>query len=304
MRPMTVRLLHTVRQCVVQIGRDDVFGLSAELAYRFFLSLFPFFIFLAALGSFIAVAFRVQDPTQQMVDLLGTTLPPEVTGLIRAQLQQIVDGRDPRLLSLGMLAAIVVATSGVNATVKAMNRAYDVPETRPFWKRYLLALGLMLLTGTVLVGAFVLFVAGQILGAQVATAFGLQGPFWTAVSYARWPAIVLLLFVGAVLLYWAAPNIHLRLVWITPGAVLFVAGWLLTTYLFTLYVGNFASYTATYGALGGVVVLLVWFYLTAFVLLVGAELNAVIDAQVDPDTIEEERSRRNLQATARPRRAA
>jgi membrane protein len=170
-----------------------------------------------------------------------------------------------------------------------MNRAYDVEETRPFWKRYLLAIGLTLLAGSVLVGAFLLLVAGQIFGRQVAAGLGLTGLFEIAVRYGRWPTIVLLLSIAAVILYWRAPNLHLKLPWIAPGAVLFVVGWMAATYLFTMYVATFGTYSATYGTLAGVAVLLIWFYLIAWILLVGAELNAIIDEIVDPDAVDAQR---------------
>ncbi|MDP8922201.1 MAG: YihY/virulence factor BrkB family protein [Chloroflexota bacterium] len=277
------------RQWAHQVVRDDVFGMAAELAYWFFLSLFPFFIFLAALGGFVAVAFDVGDPTQRLVDLLGDRMPPEATRLIRPQIEDVVANQDPGTLSLGLLAAIWVATSGANATIKATNRAYDVRETRPAWKRYLLALVTTLVTGTVLVVAFAVFVAGEVFGQAIAAAVGLGGAFRLAAEAARWLGVVVLLLAGSGLLYWVAPNVRLRLRWVVPGALLFTVGWLVATYLFALYVARFGSYSATYGTLAGVAVLLVWFYLTAFVLLAGAELNAVINEQLGPRELDEER---------------
>jgi membrane protein len=282
MRLGRIHVLDVGREWAKRVVRDDVYGLAAELAYWFFLSLFPFFIFLAALGGFVAALLDVRDPTQQIVDLLGSTMPPDATRLVRPQIEQVVGTRNPGLLSLGVLGTIWTATGWASAIIKAMNRAYAVPETRPFWKTYLLAFGLMLLTSSVLVGAFVLVVAGEVFGRQIAAAVGLEGAFQIAVDVARWPAAVSLLLVGSAFLYGAAPNVNLGLRWITPGAVLFAAGWLVATSLFTQYVAVFGSHNATYGTLGGVAVLLVWFYLTAFILLAGAELNAVIDEQSEP----------------------
>jgi membrane protein len=287
-----------------RVVRDDVFGLAAELAYWFFLSLFPFFIFLAALGGFVAALLDVRDPTQQIVDLLGTTMPPEATLLVRPQIEHVAGTRNPGLLSLGILGAIWTATGWATATIKAMNRAYAVRETRPFWKTYLLAFGLMLLTSSVLVGAFVLFVAGTMFGRQIAAAVGVEGAFQIVVELARWPAAVTLLLAGSAFLYGAAPNVDLGLRWITPGAVLFAAGWLVATSLFTQYVAVFGSHNATYGTLGGVAVLLVWFYLTAFILLAGAELNAVIDEQSEPAKVYGARLETNERGVQQQRSAA
>ena len=188
MRLGRIHVVDVGREWAKRVFRDDVFGLAAELAYWFFLSLFPFFIFLAALGGFVAVILDVRDPTQQIVDLLGATMPPEATGLVRPQIEHVVGTRNPGLLSLGILGAIWTATGWASATIKAMNRAYAVRETRPFWQQYVLAFGLMLVTSSVLVGAFVLFVAGQVFGHQIAAAIGLEGVFQVVVNLARWPA--------------------------------------------------------------------------------------------------------------------
>jgi hypothetical protein len=116
------------------------------------------------------------------------------------------------------------------------------------------------------------------------------------VTLARWPVTVVALMAATAVAYWAAPNIDLPFKWITPGAVLFTLAWLVTTAVFGFYVSRFASYDATYGTLGGVVVLLLWFYITAFVLLAGAELNAVVDDQIDHATMAHRRREVNAAA--------
>jgi membrane protein len=289
---MRVRRLAVVdagQQLVERVRRDDVLGLAAELAYRFFLSLFPVLIFVAALGGFVADLLAIRNPTQQIIDLLGAILPPEATRLVRPEIEQLVGEEHPGLLSSGVLGSIWAATGGTNATIKAMNRAYQVPETRPFWKRYLLAIGLTLLAGSLLVVAFGAFVALQAFGEEVAVAFGLGERLEHLLEIASWPAVFLLLLAATALLYAAAPNTDLPARWVSPGAVLFAGGWLLVTYGLGQYVENFGTYEATYGALGGVVVLLVWFYLVAFILLVGGELNALVAERPTPRSSGEDR---------------
>lgn len=297
-------------QLVEQVKRDDVIGLAAELAFRAFLALFPFFIFLAALGGSVAALLGVRNPAQRLVTFLGPALPSEVAGSISGPLQSLLSTQDRGLLSLGIAGALLAATSGTNATIKAMNRAYDVPETRPFWKRYLMALGLTLLVGILLVAAFALFMLGDDFGRRIAVALGLEGAFQAVVRYAPLPLAAVLLLLTTTLLYWAAPNMDLVFKWVLPGAVLFTLGWLGATSLLNLYIARFDPYRFSYGALGGVAVLLVWFYLTTFILLVGAELNAIVDEIVDPDTVAERReqkkrleARRRGDARGRPRPA-
>ena len=271
------------------VVNDGLPGQAAELAYWFFLSLFPFFIFLTALGGFVATAFRVRAPTDRIVEVLSTSMPPESTQLVRPEIERIVGVQDPGTLSMGLLFSVWVATSGSNAVIRAMNRAYDVPESRPIWRRYLLALGMTVLSATVLVRSFVLFVGAQVFGQHIAAGLGISGTYRPFRDIATWLLMVALLVPGSAFLYWVAPNIHLRVIWVIPGAVFFTTGWLLATYLFTAYVDRFGTYGATYGALGGVAVLLVWFYLTGLVLLAGAELNAAIDRRIDPTGLEAER---------------
>lgn len=276
--------------------KDDVLGLSAELSYRFFLALFPFFIFVGALGGFIAGWLGVENPARQLVTMIGDALPPQAAEIVEGQLDSIVGQQRPGVLTLGIIAALVFATGGTNAVIKAMNRAYDVPETRPFWRRYLLALGLTMLAGASLVGAFALLIAAQVWGGALASAFGLDGAFGTLLQLSLWPVAFLLILLAATFVYWKAPNMDAELKWMTPGAVVFLIGWIVATSVFGYWVGNFADYGTTYGTLAGVAVLMVWFYITAFVLLLGAEVNAVVDEMIDPDRLERKREEKRQEA--------
>ncbi len=260
---------------------DDLAGGASELAYRFFLALFPFFIFLAALGSLAAEGFGVVNPTDEIMNELGEKLPADAASVLRGQLDEIIGSRDAGLLSIGILGSVWAASAGIGTIMKKMNAAYDVQETRPFWKRTALAIGMTVAGGAVLVAAFVIFVVGQVYGLRIAEELAMGSVAATFFTLARWPAVIVLALSATAILYWAAPNADLPLKWITPGAVLFTAGWLAASYIFGLYVSNFGSYNVTYGTLGGVVLLLLWFYIIAYVLLLGAELNAVLASQAD-----------------------
>ena len=192
----------------------------------------------------------------------------------------------PGLLSFGLVAALWAASGGMGSTMKAMNRAYDVEETRPFWKRTALSVGLTILTGSFFIGAFVLAVVGQALESTVAEALALGSELRAALVVGRFVIAVALLALAIALLYWAAPNAKLPFKWLTPGSVLFVVCWIIGSLAFGWYVSNFGSYNATYGTLGGVVVLMIWFYLTALILLAGAELNALLAQKEEPAAVE------------------
>lgn len=280
------------KRLVRKVGRDDISGAAAELAYRFFLALFPFFIFLTALGGFIASNLNVQDPTQEIMQVLGKNLPADARSVLEGELRAVIENHDAGLLSIGIIGALWAASSGIGALMKNLNVVFEVKESRPLWKRYALALSLTLVGAGLLVVAFSLLIAGQVYGLEIADEVGLRGVARDVFPLLPWPAAVLMVLVAVAILYWLAPNTEMPVHWITPGAVVFTIAWLAASFLFGLYVSNFGNYNATYGALGGVVILLVWFYLTSFLLLLGAEINAVFaERQADeplPAAVKEE----------------
>ena len=271
--------------------RYELSGFAAELAYRFFLALFPFFIFLAALGGFVANAADVQNPTEEVMQFLGNAVPEDADSLLRTQLEEVTRNQSPGLLSLGFIGALWAASSGIGALMRGFNRIYEVSESRSMVKRYMLCVGLTLLAGGSILASVILLIAGQTYGTQIAGELGLEGTAATAINLLRWPIIVVLLMTATAFLYWAAPNVKLPFKLFSPGAIFFVLSWLVASYLFGLYVSNFGQYNATYGALGGIVVLLIWFYLTGLLLLLGMELNAYLARQKLPDELAREGAR-------------
>jgi membrane protein len=281
----TDRAIRFGKRIFKEVGEDDLSGAAGELAYRFFLALFPFFIFLAAMGGFVADLLGVRNPTQEIMKLLGDSLPPDAASVLREQLESVVETRNAQLLSLGIVGAIWSASSGVSTIAKCMNRIYEVKETRPMWRRFLMNIGLTILGGAFSIGCLILLFVGQVAGTEAAADIGLEDQAAMAINLARWPAIFLMLLIATAFLYWAAPNVKLPFRLFTPGALVFIVGWLVMSYFFGLYVSNFGSYNATYGALGGIVVLLVWFYLTSFLLVLGVEINAVLAEGETPEQL-------------------
>lgn len=269
-----------------ELSSDDVGDFAASLSYRFFLALFPFFIFVTALGGVIADLGGFENPSTRIVERFGDALPSDARSVIETQLSGVLGEQQPGLLSIGLIGTVWAASGAVGALMKATNRMYDVQETRPFWKRIGIALGLTLLGGLFFVGAFVLAVAGRAIAGAVVEAAGLGGAAEASITVLGYVSALVLLMVAMAFLYWATPNARLPFRWVSPGAVLFALGWLVATAAFSIYVSNFGSYNATYGALGGVVILLVWFYLTSYILLAGAELNAMLAQKEAPEEAE------------------
>lgn len=220
----------------------------------------------------------VKNPTDEIINLFGASLPPDTESVMRSQLDAVINTHSAGLLSFGVIGSIVAASGGVGTLMKGANRAYNVRERRKLWTRYGISVGLVFFGGLTLITAFVLFLSGQVYGTNVAHRLGIGGFNETLVEVARWIVVILLSLLATDVLYWAAPSFKVKFRLITPGGLLFVAGWLAMTYVFSEYLSHFNSYNTTYGTLGGVVIILTWFYLSGAILLLGAELNALFDA--------------------------
>lgn len=279
------RVFHLGKRLKDEVSEDDISGAAAELAYRFFLALFPFLIFIAALGGFIASNIGVQDPTGEIMEMIGDSLPEDSAGVLETQLRSVLEQRNGGLLSVGILGAIWAAASGVGSLMKTMNRIYGVGETRGMVGRTAIALGLTIAGAGFMVLAFVILLVGQLYGPQLAGEIGLENTAADVLGLVRWPAAVVLVMVAVAFMYWLAPNAEVPLKWISPGAVFFTLGWIIASIGFAFYVANFGSYNQTYGALGAVVVLLIWFYLTGFLLLLGVEINSVLTEEVAEEDV-------------------
>ncbi len=284
-----------VRRFMHEFQRDDTPGLSAELAYRFLFAIFPFAIFLAALTGFVAHWAGMQNPAGQILSAAGGNVPGGLGQTIRPQLETVVNNRHPELLSIGAIGALWAATGGTQALMKAMNRAFEVEETRSFIAKYLTAMGLTLLASAGLIVAVIGIVGASLLTEHAATSIGLGRDGYTAISVLRWPIVFALLAFAVGVLYRLAPNVRVPWRWCLLGGGVFAVLWLIVTGVFAFYVANFSHYGNTYGALGGVIVLMLWFYLSALVLVVTAELIAVVLKEVRPERVAEAR-----QATGAP----
>jgi membrane protein len=201
-------------------------------------------------------------------------LPSNAYGMLEDVITQIREQPRGGLLSIGIVTAIWGASGGVRSVMNAMNVAFDVEESRPMWKRYVLSV-----VYTIGIAALFITCAGLMLGGpqvieSIADQVGLGDLFVTLWTWLRWPVLVVLLMLAAALIYYVAPNVDQPFAFITPGAVFAVFVWVVTSIGFSLYISNFTNYSATYGSLGGMIVLLLFFYISSAVLLLGAEVNA------------------------------
>ena len=271
---------------VVQATLDDeVPDLAAGLAYRFLFAIFPFAIFLAALAGFAAQLAGLQDPSGQLMGAVTDNLPPDIAAQVRPQLDAVLGNTKPGLLSIGAVLALWAAMGGIGAVMKAMNSAYDVEETRGFVPRTLRAALLTVLGALGILIAFVTVVGGSLLTQQAVRTFGIPDAAWSAASLLRFPVVLLLVAVAVAILYRYGPNVAVSARYTFVGGLAFAVLWLVATVVFGIYVANFANYSNTYGALGGAVVLMLWFYITALLLLVGAELTAQLAKEREPHKI-------------------
>lgn len=260
------------RRTVADTMEDGCPGLAAQLAFYFLLALFPTLLFIVSLLAYVPAGSALRDS----LDQLETILPQEILGLIRQQLDQLLAGDHGGLLTIGIAGAIWSSSSAITAIISALNRAFDIEEWRPFWKRRLLSIGLTIGLAVFVVSAFVLVVGGGGMARWTAEQMGF-GPVFTRVwAILQWPVALALVVLAVDLVYHFAPNSKARWVWVTPGALLATGLWLLTSFGFKIYVQNFSTYSAVQGAIGAVIVLMLWFYLSGFALLIGAELNAEI----------------------------
>jgi membrane protein len=256
-----------------EVVDDDVMGLAAQLSYYFFLALFPAILFLLALASFFALS----DLTDDVGRSLAPFVSPQVLELIQEQMRRLANNENGGLLTFGVIGALWSSSAAVVSIVGALNRAYDIEEGRPWWKVRLISIGLTFSVALLVVIALALVLFGPAIADKLGEATGLGTPFKWAWLILQWPLVFALITTGIGLIFYFGPDADQDWSWITPGAVAATTLWLVVSLLFKLYIANFTDYESSYGTVGGVIVVLLWFYVSGIAILVGAELNAEIE---------------------------
>ncbi|MCF6754352.1 YihY/virulence factor BrkB family protein [Pseudomonas stutzeri] len=261
-----------LKRTIKEFSNDDMSTYASALAYRALFSLFPFLLFLMALLGFLNLSEFFAWLREQAALALPAVAMEQVNPVID-QLQQQKSG----LLSVGILVALWTASAGFRSLMNAMNRAYDVDEGRPSWKLMLLSLLYTIGTAVILLASAGLMIVGPQVMEWLADLVGLKETIVLLWAWLRWPVVVFLMMLLVAVLYYVTPDVEQEFRFITPGSVLAVIVWIAASVGFGIYVQNFADYNATYGSIGAIIVLLLYFYISAAVLLLGAELNAVIE---------------------------
>ncbi|HWO74600.1 MAG TPA: YihY/virulence factor BrkB family protein [Bacillus sp. (in: firmicutes)] len=251
-----------------RFANDDVFGLAAQLAYFFLLSLFPLLIFLVSLVPYLPIS------EADILNVIRDFAPGQTMQLIESNLHELMEHHSGQLLTFGVIATLWSASNGINAIVKGFNHAYDVKETRPFWQARGMAIVLTVAMVFVFIVALLLPVFGKQIGLYIAAHFNNSWEFLEVWGTLRWVISTVIIFIVFLGLYIIAPNKKVMLADAIPGAVFATIGFAVVSLAFSFYVDNFGNYAHMYGSLGGIIVLLIWFYLTSFVIIIGGEINA------------------------------
>jgi len=256
-----------------RISDNAVTDRAATLAYYFVFALFPFLFTLVTLAAYLPV----QNPIQDLMARLDPLMPEEAMAIIRTQLHRLATLQRPRLLTFGLLLAVWSASRGVDALRTALNLSYDVKESRPWWRAQGMAIGITVATSALMLLAIAGLALGSSAGLWLASKLHVD-QFWLLVwGWLRWPITAAGVMLVLALLYYFLPDVKQEWRYVTPGSLLATLLWLLMTWCFSVYAENFGSYDKTYGAIGGIIVLVTWFYISGFVFTLGGEVNALLE---------------------------
>ncbi|MFN2579203.1 MAG: YihY/virulence factor BrkB family protein [Pyrinomonadaceae bacterium] len=267
---------HLSKRVWAEANSDDVFGDAAKLAYYFLLALFPLLIFLtSAIGLVIGSGTGLRHA---LFNYLARIMPSSAFQLIDSTMLEISSSSSGAKLSIGLIAALWAASNGMGAITQSLNAAYDVKESRPWWKQRLVALGLTVTLSVLIIIAIVLIFGGGKIADFLAAGYGFGSFFTVGWKILQWPIAFAFMLLAFALVYYFAPDFRDQdWKWITPGSVIGVVVWLAVSFALKGYLHFFDSYSKTYGSLGAVIILMLWLYLTGLAVLLGGEVNSEIE---------------------------
>lgn len=254
---------------VYRIGKDDASGLSAQLSYYFMLSLFPMLLFLLSIVPVVGVK------KSTIRDLIKDHVPSDYAPQVSSIIGDIMDNASGGLLSIGLIAALWSASNGMTALMNAFNVAYDVEDSRNFVVAKLYSVLFTLAMIIVMPVALVLPTFGQQIGDLLFGPLGLGDQVKWLFDTIRFVLPVIVVLIAFMVLYTLAPNVKIKLLSVIPGAIFATIVFIGGSYLFGFYISNFANYSKTYGSIAGIIILMLWLYITGFIIIIGAEINAI-----------------------------
>ena len=258
------------KEFLEQVKKDPIPDWAATLAFYFMLSIFPLLIFILALLPYLPIH------ADQIYELIHDHVPGELADLFTNTILEVIAVPQGGLLSFGILATIWSASNGMNALLRALNRAHNIDETRSFLKLRLISIFMTLAMIVVLVVTLLLPVFGRVILEGIAEFVYIPEATFELLNRLRWVIGVVIMTTVLMGVYYIAPNKRLSFRYIIFGALFATISWQLISYGFSVYVSNFGDYTATYGSLGGVIILMFWFFLSGLSLVIGGEINATL----------------------------
>jgi membrane protein len=281
--PMTrqrLGLVELLKRTKQEADEDHLAAFAGNLTYKGLFALFPLFVFLLSLLGL----FGAPDLLDSLLRQASNVLPQDAVSLIEEQLVGIAQTKAQGAFTVSAIVAILLALWGVSgafrSVMEAMNVMYEIEEERPLWKQYLISILLSLGVAALLLFSLVLIVFGPKIGGAIADVVGLGYVFQLVWNVVQWPVLVGIVLFAFALVYYFAPDVEQRFKWVSPGSIVAVAVWLLFSLLFSLYVNKFSSFNATYGSLAGIIVLMLYIYYSSFIMLIGAEMNQVIEEHI------------------------
>jgi membrane protein len=256
------------------LDEDEVLTRGAALAYFFVFALFPMIFFLMAVLGFFAQSQALQT---SLLNYTARFMPGQASELVQKTLQEIATHSSGLKLVLGLALALWSGAGGVSSIMDALNRCYQVKDTRPWWKRRLIAIGLTVAMSALTVLALAIVLYGSDIARFVGAHTGLSAPIVTVWQIVQWPVALFFVVMSFALLYYWGPDAQQQWQWITPGSLVGVVLWIGVSLLFRTYLHFFNSYSKTYGSLGAVIILMLWLYISALAILLGGEINSEIE---------------------------
>lgn len=276
-RPGGLDLKGFLRETVAEIGDNDLPGVAAEMAFHSALAILPFLLFIAGLTAFSESTLGLGNLTERLSDRAREVWSDDAASVVESYMEELRQSQGIRAVLLGLIGMLWAGSNAIGAGMKGLNRIEDCREDRNMVKRKLLSVALAGIFGGLIVLAAVIIAAAPAVGSAAGGLFGVGSDAGEELGWLAWPLGFIAIIAAVASFYWIGPSCEQKIRWVSAGAVVFAAGWLLASAIFNVYVTNFDSYNRIYGALGLVIVVLGWLYWSNLLVLIGGQVNRILD---------------------------